>query len=150
MLFLLVCFYIAISVAKAFRYFQPYPPNSNFQSITPFVWASCGEQVILMLTTFELENVNWPPERVKKLTFRALALRQSDWCGDSCGDLGETRISKFGASHCFLVLSMTNFFQFFFVSRNTIPASPKATRLLVKTGERVCTKGAIPVLFGMV
>ena len=51
MLFLLVCSYIAISVAKASRYFQPYPPNSNFQSITPFEWASCGEQVILVLTT---------------------------------------------------------------------------------------------------
>ena len=36
-----------------------------------------------MLTTEFSENVNWPPQRVKKLTFRVLALRQSDWrnCG---------------------------------------------------------------------
>ena len=26
-----------------------------------------------------VENVNWPPKRVKRLKFRALALRQSDW-----------------------------------------------------------------------
>ena len=30
-----------------------------------------------MLTT-ELTKRNWPPKKVKKLTFRALALRQSD------------------------------------------------------------------------
>ena len=26
-----------------------------------------------------VDNVNWPPLRVLKLTFRALALRQGDW-----------------------------------------------------------------------
>ena len=38
-------------------------------------WESIAGNLVL---TNGLKNVNWPPLRVKKLTFRALALRQSD------------------------------------------------------------------------